>query len=129
MSRIEVIKGQKSRGRPLHVAPPCRQNIAAALAELETGQWIKTMDFFKFLIANNHDFDVVRDGWGLYFGDPHYGSFGYSHITWEHVNGRFARALLLEYAATLGLIDVALVSPWGALNDLGTSGGRMNCHA
>ena len=45
--------------------------------------------------------------------------FGYSHITWEHVNGRFARALLLEYAATLGLIDVAVVSPWGALNDLG----------
>lgn len=119
MSRIEVIKGQKSRGRPLYVAPPCRQNIAAALAELEAGQWIKTIDFFKFLIANNHDFDVVRDGWGLYLGDPHYGSFGYSHITWEHVNGRFARALLLEYAATLGLIDVALVSPWGALNDLG----------
>jgi hypothetical protein len=118
MSRIEVIKGQKSRRRPLYVAPPCRQNISEALAELDEGVWIKTTDFFKFLTANDHDFDVVRDAWGLYIGDQHYGSFGYSHITWDHLNGRFARVLLLEYAATLGLIDVALVLPWGALDDI-----------
>jgi hypothetical protein len=119
MSRVEVIKGQASRRRPLYVAPPCRQNIADALAEMEEGEWIKTEDFFRLLIANDYDFDVVRNGWGLYISDSHYGSLGYNHVTWEHINGRFARVLLLEYAATLGLIDVALVPPWGALNDVG----------
>ncbi|MFO7803493.1 MAG: hypothetical protein R6V55_14475 [Desulfovermiculus sp.] len=30
----------------------------------------------------------------------------------------FARAFLLEYAATLGSIDVALIPPWGAVSDV-----------
>jgi hypothetical protein len=119
MNRIEVIKGQKSAKRPLSAAEPCREVIAGALSELEEGDWVRTVDFFKFLIGAGHGFDVVRNGWALYITDPQYGSFGYDHIEWEHASGRFTRAFLLEYAATLGLIDVALVPPWGALSDRG----------
>ena len=93
MSRIEVIKGQKSRKRPLYVAAGSRNSLADALTDLEEGAWMQTSDVY-------------------------YGSLGYDHVTWEHVEGRFARAFLLEYAATLGLIDVALIPPWGATDDL-----------
>lgn len=117
MNRIEVIKGQKSKSHPLFPAAPGRQNIAAALADLEEGRWVKLQDFFDYLAAAGHGFDVVRYGYALYIVDANYGALGYNHVTWNHVNGRFARAFLLEYAATLGLIDVALTPPWGAVGD------------
>ncbi len=120
MSRIEIIKGQKSKKRPLYVAESSRNSIADALSELEEGVWLEADVFFSFLIVKGHKFDILRDGgWALYLGSPQYGSLGYNHITWNHVNGRFARAFLLEYAATLGVIDVALIPPWGALDDIG----------
>jgi len=118
MRRIEIIKGQKSQKRPLYVAAPCRQRIAGALSELEEGDWMGTKDFFKMLIAKGYDFPLVKNPWALYLGEANYGSFGYNHVGWDHIEGRFARVFLLEYAATLGLIDVALVEPWHALNDL-----------
>ena len=118
MRRIEIIKGQTSRKRPLYVAAPCRQSIAGALMELEESEWVRIDDFFKMLIANGHDFSLVKNPWALYLGEANYGSFGYNHVGWNHIEGRFARVFLLEYTATLGLIDVALVEPWNALNDL-----------
>lgn len=129
MHRVEAIKGQNSRKRPLSAAAPCRQNIAEALAGLKEGDWMRTEDFFKMLIARGHNITPVRDAWPLYLGNPQYGSFGYNHVGWEHLEGRFARAFLLEYAATLGIIDVALVEPWDALNDLSNLWGadEMSC--
>lgn len=117
LNRIEAIKGQKSAKHPVAPAEPARRKIAHVLSELEEGKWIKIDDFLRFLIATGHKFDVVRNDWALYIGSPQYGALGYSHVTWVHVNGRFALAFLLEYAATLGLIDVALVSPWEATTD------------
>jgi hypothetical protein len=117
MNRIEVIKGQKSAKHPLSAAEPGRRQITLTLSELEEGKWVRTDDFLKFLIAQGHRFDIVRNEWVLYITDPQYGSFGYDNVGWEYANGRFARAFLLEYAATLGLIDVALVPPWGAVVD------------
>lgn len=126
LNRIEVIKGQKSAKHPLYAAEPGRRQIALALSEIEEGKWVRTDDFFDFLIAGGQGFDVVRNGWTLYISDPQYGSFGYSHVGWDHTNGRFARAFLLEYAATLGLIDVALVPPWGAMQDISDLWGADN---
>ena len=117
LSRIEIIKGQKSKRHPLYKADGCRQALGAALSDLEPSQWISTTEFFRFLKASGHAFDVARDYWALYIAEHQYGSLGYNHITWDHVDGRFSRAFLLEYAATLGVIDVALVPPWGALAD------------
>ncbi|MCP4397696.1 MAG: hypothetical protein GY801_10405, partial [bacterium] len=118
MNRIEEIKGQKSKSRPLAAAGACRQELDTALAELEPGVWMETDKFFKFLIANGHSFEIARNYWALYLGHQEYGSFGYNHINWSHLEGRFSRVLLLEYAATLGLIDVALTEPWGAPGDI-----------
>ncbi|MFP4034485.1 MAG: hypothetical protein ACLFT5_03150 [Desulfovermiculus sp.] len=118
MNRIEVVKGQKSKKRPLHQARMGRENLAQGLADLEPCKWILLEDFFKYLFARGDVVDIVRSDWPLYILDPEHGSFGYAHITWDHLTGRFARAFLLEYAATLGIIDVALVPPWGAVSDV-----------
>ena len=117
MSRVEVIKGQRSRGRPLYRASEGRISIADALSELPAGRWIEIEDFFKFLIGGGHQFEIARSPWALYICDREYGSLGYSHVNWGYINGRFARAFLLEYAAVLGVIDVALVPPWAAVVD------------
>jgi hypothetical protein len=61
---------------------------------------------------------VAREVWQFYLVERPYGSFdqGGRH-GWECVEGRYTMAFLMEYAATLGLIDVAYVSPVDARND------------
>jgi hypothetical protein len=113
LHRVDIIKGQRSTPRPLLPATPSRIALTNALAELPVGQWVLLEEFFRYLIANGYDFEVSRDVWSLYLeGNPDSISLGHSHIEWNHLNGRFARAFLLEYAATLGIIDVILCSPW-----------------
>ena len=113
-SRLEEIKGQKSAQRPLYQPCDARSAIADSLAALEVNRWIAIDQFFTFLTAIGNDFSVVRNPWPLYHEDPQYGSFGYSNITWEHLDGRFAMAFLLEYCATLGIIDIAISTPWNS---------------
>lgn len=118
-SRLEEIKGQKSSSKPLRKPTDARQAIADALALLAVNRWIDIDDFFSHMFAQNCACDVVRDGWPLYHEHVEYGSFGYNHITWRHLNGRFVMAVLLEYCATLGMIDVTLRLPWEACDDKG----------
>jgi len=117
-SRLEEIKGQKSARHPLTKPNDARQAIGNTLARLEVNRWITIDNFFTFMFAINEDFSVVRNAWALYHGHAEYGSFGYSHITWKHLDGRFAMAFLLEYCATLGIIDVGIGLPWGARKDM-----------
>ena len=56
--------------------------------------------------------------WELYMADPQYGSLGYDgYHPWERVEGRYMLAVLFEYAATLGLLDLEYVRPAGARDD------------
>jgi hypothetical protein len=56
--------------------------------------------------------------WRLYLVDPEYGSLGYAGFhDWAILEGRYTLAVLFEYAATLGLIDVEYVQPVGARDD------------
>lgn len=116
-SRIDMIAGQKAKRNPLFPPSIGRGAVADGLTQMPTGKWIAIHDFFKFLIAEGHDFNVIRDPWTLYIYNREHGSCGYNHVTWDHLNGRFARAFLLEYAATLGIIDVCLTVPWESVTD------------
>jgi hypothetical protein len=59
-----------------------------------------------------------RGLWKLYLGDPEYGSLGYAGFhDWPVLEGRYTLAVLFEYAATLGLLDVDYVSPAHARDD------------
>jgi len=119
LRRIEVIKGQTGEGkRGLTAVEGRRRVIADALAACPVGKWINTDDFFRFMQAAALDFEVTRDPWQLYIEEKEYGSLGYDGFhAWHILQGRYALCLLFEYSATLGLIDVAYVSPIGARRD------------
>jgi len=118
-NRIEEIKGQKRKGRGgLAAVARRRTSLAAALAECPPGRWIAIDEFFRFVRASGNDFVVSHDVWSLYICERQYGSLGYDGFgTWEVVEGRYAMVFLWEYAATMGLLDVAYIPAKGARDD------------
>jgi hypothetical protein len=119
LSRVEHIKGQSGKGRRGLTAVGVRRDaVADALAECPVGRWVAVDELFRYMRASGHDFEVTRDAWGLYLCEPHYGSLGYDgYGGWNILQARYALCLLFEYAATLGLIDVACAPPAGARED------------
>jgi hypothetical protein len=119
-SRIENIKGQ--RGSNVLTAPkPRRQKVSEALAAQPVGVWIAVDDLFHQMKVTAWSPRVARSEsalWKLYLEHAEYGSLGYAGFgAWEILEGRYTLALLFEYAATLGLIDVAYEEPIGARDD------------
>jgi len=116
-SRINEIKGQKSsRGRTLTAPSKRRPLIYEALSQCLPGRWVKVEELIRFMQSKGLDFQVARYPWKLYLGDSHYGhldDYGSETI----IRSRYLLAFLFEYAATLGLIDVAFTHPAGALMD------------
>jgi hypothetical protein len=118
-SRVEAIKGQR-KAATLTAPLKRRTGVALGLADLPVGEWIETDAVFRSLrrhpelrIARNE-----RAAWNLYLEDPQYGSMGYDGFgSWEVLEGRYALCVIFEYAATLGLLDVAYRDPEGARND------------
>jgi hypothetical protein len=116
-SRVDAIKGQSDRKR-LTAAAGRREVIADALARCPVGAWISIAELSRNMQATGNTFEVVHDPWTLYIGEMQYGSLGYdgSH-SWGILQERYITALLFEYAATLGLVDVAYTAPEGARGD------------
>ena len=106
------IKGQSSTARVMSAVPPRRAAIEEALQACPTGRWVRLDDFSRFMRAADHVFAVAHDLWKLYLCERQYGSLGYdgSH-GWNILQDRFIAAVLFEYAATLGMVDVAYVDP------------------
>lgn len=119
LSRVEVIKGQTGKGkRGLTAVAGRREVIGEALAECPVGRWVVIDEVFRYMRSVGHRFEVTRNAWTLYIGDPQYGSLGYDgYGGWNILQARYALCLLFEYAATLGMVDVAYVPPAGARPD------------
>jgi hypothetical protein len=118
-SRIDTIKGQKGKGRTGFTPPPERRlAIRNALAECPVGRWVETAEFSRYMQAAGFGFAVTRNAWNLYLCDPKYGSLGYDgHGGWNILQERYLLCLLFEYAAPLGMIDIAYEHPSGARRD------------
>ena len=118
--RIEAIKGQRGRGgRAMTAARYRRDTIAEALEKCPVGRWVEFDDFSRFMQAADLEFSITRDPWSLYVGESRYGSLGYAgHHEWNILQGRYLLCFLLEYAATMGIIDVAYTDPNGARLDV-----------
>ncbi len=118
-NRIDEVKGQYSKGsRNMTAAEGRRAVIVEALKQCPVGSWVHVDDFFRFMQAAAFDFKVTRDPWELYIVDKEYGSLGYDgHDDFEIIEGRYILCLLFEYAATLGMLDVAYLDPKGARKD------------
>jgi hypothetical protein len=121
LARIEAIKGQRKPGT-LTSAITRRAAVAAALAALPPGAWTGAGKLLASLRAQRQPPLVaarsLRALWRLYVVDSYFGSLGHAGSrTWDLVEGRYALCVLFEYAATLGLIDVAYTDPRGARDD------------
>ncbi|MYB35216.1 MAG: hypothetical protein F4X92_08900 [Gammaproteobacteria bacterium] len=119
-SRIDVISGQtRGKGRRAMTAASGRRPVVSeALGQCPVDQWVRFDEFSRFMQADGYGFEITRNPWLLYISDAEYGSLGYSgHDEWHILQGRYIRCLLFEYAATLGLIDVAYVHPDNARDD------------
>jgi len=118
-NRVDVIKGQKSKGRVMAAIAPRRAAIDQALRHCPVGAWIKVDEIGRFMRAEEMDFSVCHDPWRLYISDAHYGALGYQGFhDWEILQLRYLLAVLFEYAAPLGMIDIAFINPEGARKDL-----------
>lgn len=117
LSRIDCVKGQTGKGkRGLTALATRRDAVSDALTDCPKQHWIATDEFLRFMRASGNDFAVTRNGWNLYIGELQYGSLGYDNGV-RILEKRYLFCLLLEYAATLGLLDVALIPPAGARRD------------
>ncbi len=117
-SRIEAIKGQNSKGRVMTAVAPRRAAIEGALRECPVGRWVDVDDFSRFMRASDRRFAVTHDPWKLYIFERQYGSLGYDGSGgWNILQDRYISALIFEYAATLGMVDVAYFDPAGFCDD------------
>ena len=118
LRRIDCIKGQTGKGkRGLTAVAGRRAAIHQALQHCPTGRWIAVNDLFRQMRATGADFEVTRDPWNLYISEPGYGNLGENYHGWKLLQARYALCLLFEYAATLGLLDVAYIPPHDARPD------------
>ena len=120
LARMETIKGQRKPGT-LTSAVIRRAAVAAALARLEPGAWTGIGKLLRTLRDQRPPLVAVRSLralWRLYVIDSYYGSLGHvGSRAWDLIEGRYALCVLFEYAATVGLIDVAYTDPRGARDD------------
>lgn len=120
-NRVHTIKGQTGKGkRKMTAVAGRRAAIVKALQACPPNEWIAFDEFSRFMRASGYTFEVTRDLWSLYISEAYYGSLGYEGFgEWHIVQARYILAFLFEYAATMGIIDVAYVHPSGARPDYG----------
>lgn len=118
MRRINAIRGQTGAGKADLTKPATRRaGIAQVLMQCPVGRWVNINAFLRYLRAE-YDFTVSRNTWSLYISEAGYGSLG-GASTWNVLEARYTLCFLFEYAATLGLIDVAYVPPAQTRSDYG----------
>jgi hypothetical protein len=132
LSRIDAIKGQR-RSATLTPAVTRRAAVASALAALEPGAWTGAGRLLGTLRAQRPPLVAaksLRALWRLYVIDSYRGSLGHAGPrAWDLVEGRYALCVLFEYAATVGLLDVAYTDPRGARDDYRDlwGAGQLSC--
>jgi hypothetical protein len=120
LTRIEAIRGQR-KPATLTAAASRRAAVAGGLAALGPGAWVEVDALFAVLRAQPAPLAVATSPlarWRLYLEDPRYGSLGPAGWkAWNVLEGRYALCVLFEYAATLGVVDVAYTRARGARDD------------
>ncbi|WP_252177158.1 hypothetical protein [Endozoicomonas sp. 4G] len=114
--RINNVKGQNGKGKRFFTPVVTRrQAIITALKECKTNAWINFNEFSNYLFISGAELMVTTAPDYLYLFNPEYGEF--YNGSWEGLEMRYLRCFLVEYAATLGLIDVVMIPPEGSRED------------
>jgi Helicase conserved C-terminal domain len=113
-ARIRAIRGQQAKGTRFTKPAERREKLAAALRDCPAGSWVELDEFFRYLRAQGRGLTVERSSeTHLYLGSyQEYGWLAYAGDNyWDIVVGSYLRAVLFEYAATLGMIEIAYTLP------------------
>ncbi len=98
--------------------PPTRRAaVLNTLARMPVGKWVDVEDFFRAVLAVNPGFRVEADAYSRLW----VGAYGHANnspigptdteLYWRAVSCQLILVILFEYAATLGLIDIAYLPP------------------
>ncbi|MTI15462.1 hypothetical protein [Sansalvadorimonas verongulae] len=108
--RINTIKGQTGKGKRFFSdVKGRRQEIITYLKGCRVGAWYAFEDFSKFMFTTGSKLEITAEPDYLYIYDSSYGEF--YNAPWDLLEARYIRCFLVEYAATLGLIDVVMAPP------------------
>lgn len=120
LRRINEIKGQTGKGqRGLTAVAGRRTALVTTLSDCPVGHWVNINEFFRYIRATGQEFQVSRQPWNLYFSEAGYGNLNYQGDEWGILQERYALCFLFEYAASLGIIDVAYVNPAASRSNYG----------
>lgn len=117
ITRIDALKGLRSRGIRLTQPGLRRGRIVEALSWCPTGVWIEIAEFYRALKIWHFDFEVEEGGINKLYMGYRYGGSGYyepwagSRDMWLLVNGLYINAVLWEYLAVIGALDIAYLPP------------------
>lgn len=115
LRRIDNIKGQTGKGKRGLSAPSGRRSqIIEVLSQCPINQWVELDSFMRSMVVNQQVFPVSRHPQNLCLYEQGYGSLGHVGDSWSILQDSYLRCFLFEYAATLGLLDVAYVPPQAA---------------
>lgn len=118
LRRVESIKGQTGKAkRSLTAVSGRRAQIVEALGQCPVGEWVNYGDLKRHMIASDQTFEVSRNPENLYISEPGYGYLYDARGSWSILQDAYMRCFLFEYAATLGLLDVAYITPYDAPRD------------
>lgn len=111
LTRITHLNGLNAKGTRLTAPASRREKIIEALSWCPTGQWLLLNDFYRAILIWQFDFEVETTDWSNLYAGP-YKEYGYmdSSDYWKIVKGLYINAVLMEYLAVIGAIDIAYVS-------------------
>ncbi|KPQ38627.1 MAG: Helicase conserved C-terminal domain [Phormidium sp. OSCR] len=115
LRRVESIKGQTGKAkRSLTAVSGRRAQIAEVLGQCPVGEWVDYDDLKRYMIASDQTFEVSRNPENLQIREFGYGNLYEAEGSWSILHDAYMKCFLFEYAATLGLLDVAYITPYDA---------------
>jgi hypothetical protein len=107
LQRITHLSGVGSKKTRLTASGFRRERVIEALSWCPVDTWISINDFYRAFIIWDFDFEVEETGYSnLYVGSPYYGSLS-GTAYWGVAKGLYISAIIWEYLATLGAVDIA----------------------
>jgi hypothetical protein len=125
LARVRNIKGQQAKGTRLTKPAERRTQLADALRAFPLDRWVTVDELLRYMRATSSLPMIERGGrtalgvgaYNTYYGDE----LGFSAANyWDVITGSYLRATLLEYVATLGLIEIAYTWPEDTPHDFGS---------
>ena len=122
LSRVRAIKGQQSKDARLTKPADRREKLIIALRALPIGRWVSFDEVLRYMRAESllpvierNDYSAFYVGSSSYYGMIEQTGMKY----WDVVIGSYLRVVVWEYAATLGLVEIAYTRPEESPHDFG----------